>query len=148
MGRWHVGGVLGADASTSTGWGWCWQEKGWCQMGKWHGPQKEWHINVMELHAVLVALMVVLPHCTNAILHCVVDNTVTRGWLRKVGASSWEATLILREIAHLLLKHNTVLEVKWVQSKHNPRADALSRDDMQQLHGAWDGWCKLPIVWV
>ena len=73
---------------------------------------------------------------------------MTRGWLRKVGASSWEATLTLREIAHLLLKHNTVLEVKWVQSKHNPRADALSRDDMQQLHGAWDGWCKWPIVWV
>ena len=148
VGRWHVEGELETDASTSTGWGWCWQEKGWCQMGRWHGPQCDWHINMMELYTVLVVLRVLLPHCANAVLSVVVDNTVTRGWLRKVGASSWEATLILREVALLLLQHNTVLTVRWVASKENPRADALSRDDMQQLHDAWDGWCSIPIVWL
>jgi ribonuclease HI len=102
----------------------------------------------MELFTVLVALRVVLPHCHNAVLSVVVDNTVTRGWLRKVGASSWEATHILRDIAHLLLQHNSVLAVRWVKSKDNPRADALSREDMRQLHDTWEGWCAIPIVWL
>ena len=147
MSRWVVPMELESDASTSTGWGWCWLHNGMCHKAVWEGAQADWHINVMELFAVWQALTVIAPMCVNAIVPVVVDNQVARGWLRKASADCWEATFMLREVAQLLLQHNMVLRVRWVRSEDNPRADALSRNDMHKLMQSWSS--QYPnIVWV
>ena len=76
-----------------------------------------------------------------------VDNTVTKGWCKKLGASSIQPTLLLRELVEVLLQDNSYMVVTWVDSKTNRRADALSRNDMTDFIAAWAG-VDVPYVLV
>ena len=97
----------------------------------------------MELYAVLDAVR----YCRfkNACIPVQVDSTVARGWCKKLGATSPVPTLMLRELAMILLKDNSYLTLTWVKSEDNKRADTLSRDDMNEFMQAWEG---IEVPWV
>ena len=133
------------DACTSWGMGWCCLTNGQCRLQAWSSEQAPWHINVMELYAVLDAVRHL--RFKNSALYIQVDNTVTKGWCKKLGASSIQPTLLLRELVEVLLQDNSYMVVTWVDSKTNRRADALSRNDMTDFIAAWAG-VDVPYVLV
>jgi hypothetical protein len=133
------------DACTSWGMGWCCLTNGQCRLQAWSSEQAPWHINVMELYAVLDAVRHL--RFKNSALYIQVDNTVTKGWCKKLGASSIQPTLLLRELVEVLLQDNSYMVVTWVDSKTNRRADALSRNDMIDFIAAWAG-VDVPYVLV
>ena len=155
VGRWHTK-MLETDASSGVGYGWCWLQDGTCHKGVWgvdgigvgwHEDGAKWHINVMELYAVVHAMRHIAHKAINACVHVQVDNTVTKGWLRKCGGTEGVPTTLLRELALILLEANSFLEVVWVASAINKRADALSREDMVAFREAWEE-VGMPVVWV
>ena len=54
-------------------------------------------------------------------------------------------TLMLREMAMILLKDTSYLTLTWVKREDNKRADTLSRDDMNEFMQAWEG---IEVPWV
>ena len=136
-------GQLETDACSTIGCGWCCLSNGWCRKARWCDGQWNWHINDMELYAVLDAVR----YCRfkNACIPVQVDSTVARGWCKKLGATSPVPTLMLRELAMILLKDNSYLTLTWVKSEDNKRADTLSRDDMNEFMQAWEG---IEVPWV
>ena len=102
--------------------------------GMSHEDGAKWHINVMELYAVVHAMRHIAHKATNACVNVQVDNTVTKGWLRKCGGTEGVPATLLRELALLLLEANSFLEVVWVASAINKRG---------QMHSVGRTWWHL-----
>ncbi|KAK3265104.1 hypothetical protein CYMTET_26194 [Cymbomonas tetramitiformis] len=102
-------------------------------------------INYLELFSVFWAVRLWAERLSGLTVVLITDNTPTKGMLdRWTGTAAFRP--LLREIFLLLVQWDIRLRVKWVPSKVNTFADALSRQEWQLFYQLRTEWLR-DSVW-
>lgn len=126
-----------SDASLRHGWG-CTYDKFWaCEA--WTDQEKELvdrgvcNIQMQELFAFCVAVKLFAPMLQNkrVVTHC--DNQAVVAMINKSSSSCKVCMEMIRVITMESMKFNCRFFSKWVETKKNGIADALSRGDMARF---------------
>ncbi len=88
---------------------------------------REPHIAELEMWAVVVALKVWKDDLTNSALRVKCDNVAMLHAINSGCTSNVEMAALLREIAYVLLRMDSVLVAEYIPSKQNVLPDLLSR---------------------
>ena len=109
--------------------------------GFWRGRARSRHINYLELMAVLLSVQRFYGELQGASVLLWVDNMTVVHILTNRTSRSPELMELLRRVWRLLDSAGIDITVRWIASKENTLADALSRgspfDDLQINDEAW-----------
>jgi len=120
--------------SSSTGWG------AWCQLESlaqdWSLEEQKLHINVKELLTVLLALRHFAPTFQGHTIMVVTDSMITLYYIKKQGGTkNQHLTQLALELWQLALDHSIQLQVEFIPTHLNTKADYLSR--LSKSHTEW-----------
>ena len=96
--------------------------------GHWSFEEQKLHINILELMTVEKALKIFCPNDKNIRIHLRIDNITAVAYINKLGGTQ---SLALQKIAKNIwtwaIARNIWLSATYIKSKHNFKADELSR---------------------
>ena len=120
------------DSSGAIGYGCSFNDR-WIQ-GYWNKSfliNKKPSIQFLELYALCVGIMAWGQDLTNAkfIIYC--DNKPVKDMVNNTTSGCKNCMILIRMLTVNNLIYNRTLQVKYVESKSNSRADALSRGDIK-----------------
>ena len=120
--------------SSAMGWGaWCQQES---LAQEWTSEQQLLHINVKELLAVVLALQHFAPTFQGHSVMIITDNMVTLHYIRKQGGTKSPQLIQLAiQVWEIALKYSLQLQVQFIPTALNTKADYLSR--LSKSHTEW-----------
>lgn len=95
--------------------------------GFWNPDIARSSSNSRELMAVLLSLRSFLPLISRKNVQVLTDNITTAAYINLQGGSNKLLSEIATEIWSLSIRNNFLIQAKYIQGKHNIRADGLSR---------------------
>lgn len=92
-------------------------------------------IQFLELYALVVGVLIWIDHFKNkrVVLHC--DNESVVHMVNNSTSSCKHCMILIRKLTFISMQKNARFFAKHVDTKSNPIADALSRNDMNRF---WD----------
>ena len=108
-------------------------------------------IEYLELYALAIGFMLWADRFANSRIFVFCDNTAVISMVNTSSSRCRNCMVLIRLIVLQSLKHNVLLRVKYISSKSNDRADAISRRKFDLFHklsnyNADSQHCELPSV--
>ena len=121
--------------------------KNWCfvQWDRHFMEQKQPSIEFLELYGVAMAVLLWIRNFANKTINLFCDNKSTRDMINNSGTHCKNCMSLLRLIVLEGLVWNVKIKCKYVKSKENGRADALSRLDFKRFWNLDDTMNETPV---
>ena len=117
-------------ASDAAGWGFGAHCGDMFIQGKWSDEERDrYDINIRELWTVAMAVDAFRDEFRGKRVRFLIDNQATIEWIRGWKAAPPAAGIVLRFLHRVMVDGDIELNVDYINTKANVRADALSRDE-------------------
>ena len=91
-------------------------------------------IEYLELYSLTIGVVLWIHKFCNSKVFLFCDNKAVMHMVNNTTSGCWNCMVLIRLLVLQGLKHNVVIKVKYVRSKDNARADAISRRKFQLFH--------------